>query len=234
MRVTRGALKGVATALALAGTSLALAQGLPAISVGAPAEALSLRAVAGLPLTIAEAGEYQIDALGGPRDAQLLVSSNGEVIAADDDSGEGTDARIIAFLAAGSYEVHVTERGGRAMTARVTAAEAPARVALRSVTPGAGLITVEVPAGASPREASVDVTLTIATAGRYRIDVAAAHALDAEVELISGRALLQADSSSGGLTNAQIIRELAPGEYTLRVRDAENRAGPLTINVFTE
>ena len=90
-----------------------------------------------------------------------------------------------------------------------------------------------VTASESTRDASADVALTITGGGSYRIDVSDA-TLDAELQLISNGSVLATGADVADTTNAQIVRELTPGEYTLRVRDRMSRAGTLSVSVAAQ
>lgn len=231
MKQARRALIALMIASAILGASLALAQALPSITAGAPAQTLHVPAVPGVPLVIATAGEYQIDATGSSLDTELSIVLGDAVVAEDSDSGDGTDARVVTFLEPGTYDVRASEHGGRATTARLSVIQAPPMTAVASIAPGAAPASVQVALGASPRESSVELTLTIAGAGAYRI-VAEGGGLDAELLLIRDGSLVEANSDASDGPQAHINRDLTPGEYTLRVRDRSNRAGTLSVSVI--
>lgn len=221
------------TLLSLSGfAAVAVAQTLPAITVGAPPSPITVPAAPSLTLTLPAAAEVQIDAMGSPMDAQLLLFQSGSYIAEDSDSGEGTDARIVRFLPPGSYEVRLVEWRGRAMSARVQALILPPMTPAASIAPGAPPAVVQTPQGDSPRAASAEVTLNVATAGNYRLDAVSTG--DAELMIIQANAIVAQDSDTGEGTNAQIVRQLAAGAYTLRVRDYGNRASAITVTVVPQ
>jgi hypothetical protein len=222
----------LAVALSL-GSAVAIAQAVPSLTIGAPASPAVAPAAPSLSLTLPAAAEVQIDAMGAPMDAQLLLVEGGSVLTEDSDSGDGVDARIVRFLPAGTYEVRVVEWRGRAMSARVQAVILPPMTPVASITPGAPPAIIATPAGDSPRAASAEVTLTIATAGSYRLDAIAA-GNDAELMIIQNGTLIAQDSDSGEGTNAQLVQTLTPGTYTLRVRDWGNRAGSITLTVVPQ
>lgn len=226
---TRAALL-VACLLGLA--SVALAQALPSITPGAPAQTVQVPMSPTLSFTIAAASEVQIDAVGAPMDAQLALVQGSSILQQDSDSGDGVDARIVTFLAPGTYGARVSEYQGRAMTARVGVTVLAPMTAAATVTPGAPATVVRTPAGDGARAASVELTLNVATAGTYRIDVVSPDgSVDPELTLIQHAAIVASDSDSGEGTNAQLVRALTPGAYTLRVRDWSNRAAALTVTV---
>ncbi len=215
--------------LLLAGTAVAVAQTLPALTVGAPPTPMTAPAMPTLALTIAAPSEVQIDAAGGALDAQMALLQNDSAVTTDSDSGPGVDAQIVTFLAPGTYQVRVGEWRGRAMSAQVSARVLPPMTPAAQITPGAPPAVINTPQGDSPRAASAEATLTIASAGNYRLDATSSG--DAELMIIQNGAMVQQDSDTGEGTNAQITRQLTPGAYTLRVREYGNGAGAITVTV---
>ena len=203
-----------------------------ALALGAPPITLQVPALPGYTLTVAQPGELQIDAIGAPMDAQLWLTQNGSIVTQDSDSGDGVNARIVAFVNPGTYEIHVGEWQLRPMTAQVQVQRLLPMTAVASIAPGAPPAVVNAPQGDSARNASVELTLTVAAPGNYRIDVTdPSGQFDPELMLIQNGALIQQDSDSGGNRAAQITRQLAPGTYTLRVRDWINRAAAISVSV---
>lgn len=226
----RNPIRLLAVIATLALTPIALAQVTPA-TLGQP-QTIAVAAAPTLTFDVAAAGEYRIDAQGGAMDAQLALVQGGSVITSDSDSGEGVDARIVTFLAPGSYAARVTEYQGRAMSARVTITRLAALTPVATITPGAPAATVSVPRGDDARSAAAELALEISAAGTYRIDVVSPDAsADPELVVIARDAVVASDSDSGEGTNAQLVRELAPGSYRLRVRDWQNRAASLRVTV---
>ncbi len=196
-----------------------------------PPLAVAVPALPGVSFTVEASAEYQVDAMGSPRDAQLYLFRNGELVTTDSDSGDGVDARIVQFFEPGTYEIRVGEWRVRQMSARVQVTALAPLTPVGSVTPGRPTV-VNVPHADSARESSAEVTLRITRAGTYRIDVTdPTNQFDPEGMLIQGTALLAQDSDSGEGRAAQITRALEPGEYRVRVRDWINRAAPLTVTV---
>lgn len=223
-----------ASILAISGATFALAQALPTIVEGAGPIAVHVAAMPTAPLTIDAAGEYQIDATSGSRDAQLLLLQ-GDVVAAEDSTSLGSDARIVTFLEAGVYGVLVRDSLGRGMTARLSATLLAPLPSAATIRPGDEPVTVQVPQGGSVREGSGEVTLHVEAPGTYRIDARSPDAdHDAELQLIRDGALLQADADGGDGTDAQIVRALEPGDYRVRVHDYANRSGALVVQVVPE
>lgn len=219
-------------ALLLVGASVAFAQTLPTVAIGAPPTPAPAPAAPSLTLTLAAPAEVQIDAMGSPMDAQLMLYQGDSLIVEDSDSGDGVDAQIVRFLAAGTYDVRVVEWRGRAMSTRVSAVLLAPMTPVATLAPGAPPTIVAVPAGPSPRASSAEVTLTIAAPGSYRLDATSDG--DAELMIIQNSAVVAQDSDTGEGTNAQIVQTLTPGNYTLRVRDYSNRASNITVTVVAQ
>lgn len=217
------------------GASVAVAQVASPITIGAPPAPITVPAMPTAPFTIAAAGEYQIDAMAAGADAQLFVLQNDTVIYEDGDSGDGVDARVIAFLAPGTYGARVWEYRGNPMNVRLRVSRPPAFTPVATIAPGAPPTIVNVTSGDSPRASSAEVTLTIAAAGTYRIDaVSPGAAIDPELMIIRDGAQVATDSDSGEGSNAQLVQALTPGNYTLRVRDWVSRSGAITVTVVRQ
>ncbi len=222
-------LSWLAAPIAVGGAAVALAQVLPAAQIGAPPTPVTSPPSPTLTLTLPAASEVQIDAMGAPMDAQLLLLQNDSLITQDSDSGDGVDARIQTFLAAGTYQVRIMEWRGRQMSARAQAQILPPMTPVAQIAPGAPPTVVNTPAADSARAASAEVALTVAAAGTYRLDATSSG--DAELMIIQNGAIVAQDSDTGEGTNAQLTQALTPGVYTLRVRDYANRASAITVTV---
>jgi hypothetical protein len=199
---------------------------------GAPPSVIEVPAAPALTFTVERAAEYQIDGMGTP-DVQLLVLRDGNLVAEDSDSGDGTNARVVAFLAPGAYEARISEWRGRALSgqAQVQALELLAPVG--TIAPNGRPQVVEAPAGDMRRAASAELTLDIRQAGNYRIDATTAGDAGRDAELLIHRdgAVVAEDSDTGEGNNAQITRQLEPGQYRVRVRDWVNRAASISVTV---
>ncbi len=211
------------------------APGTPApgtLALGAPASTVAVPAVPAFAFTADHPGEYQIDATGTP-DVQLLVVQGDRVVAEDSDSGDGTNARVVAFLAPGAYEARVFEWRGRALTGatQVTALELLTPVG--AIAADGTAQTVTAPAGEYRRAASAELTLDVATAGNYRLDATTATDAGRDAELMIHRdgVVIAEDSDSGDANNAQITHTLEPGQYRVRVRDWVNREAQISVTV---
>jgi hypothetical protein len=221
-------------ALTLSGAVLAIAQSLPTIAEGAAPTLVHVPAMPTASLDIAEPGEYRIEATATTGDTELFLLQ-GDVVAAEDTTSFGSDARIVTFLDRGAYGVRIRDSRGRAIASSVSVARLAPLPPAATISPGDAPVTVEVPHGASIRESSAEVTLRITSAGTYAIDVDSPDAdHDAEMHLIQGGALLQSDADSGEGTNARIIRALEPGEYTIRFHDYANRGGALVVHAAVQ
>lgn len=200
------------------------------LALGVPAAPFQVPASPSFNLTLPAAGEYQIDAMGRPMDAQLYVYQADQRVATDSDSGDSTDARIIKFIPAGTYSVRVMEYRARPMNARVQAQLLPPMTPVGAIAPGQNL-PVPVPQGTHPRAASREVTLTIAAPGNYQLDAIGADDFDPQMILIQNNAIVEQNSDGGDGRNARITRQLVPGTYTIRVYDWRRRAGTINVTV---
>lgn len=216
---------------AVGGTALSQTAPPATIAPGAPPATVAVPAAPTLTLTIAAPSEIQIDAMATGADAQLVLLQNGATVLEDSDGGDGVNARIITFVAPGTYEVQVWEWRGGAMTANVSAMVLPPLTPAGAITPGAPPVVVNAPAGDSPRASSAEVTLTIATAGNYTIDaVGPASGCDSQLVVVGQNAEVGRDSDSGDANNARWTGPLTPGTYGVRVYDWINRACTITVS----
>lgn len=200
------------------------------LTLGAPAVPVVVAASPGVTFTVATSAEYQIDVSGPePLDAQLMLFLNGSYVTSDSDSGEGVNARLVQFLAPGTYEIRPTEWRHRAMNASVTLLALPPLAPVGATTPGGPPVVVNAPAGDTDRASAGEVTLTIATAGNYRID-ALGPTCDSQMVLIQNGAEVTRDSDSGENNNAQVTTMLSPGTYSVRVYDWVHRACAITVS----
>ncbi len=223
----------IATALlGLAGT--AIAQALPALTAGAPASSGQIAADPSLTLTIDTPQEVIIDAIAeGGMDAQLRLMHDGSYVADDSDSGEGTNARLAAFLAPGTYQVIVYEYQYRAMTASVQVTAAPAFTPVATIAPGAPATSINTPEGDWSRASSVEVALNVATPGNYTITATPSDEhCSPEIQVIRNMEVEgYTISNSGSGTAATAERALVAGAYTLRIRNWWGHACPMSVTV---
>lgn len=205
-----------------------------AATIGGPAANLNVPSPPSVTFTVAEAREYQIDATSSGADAQAALYLNDSQVASDSDSGEGNNARIIRFLQPGNYRLFVTEWRHRPMQAQATIRQLPQLESTGNLVPGTPLsIDIPRPAGYTtfPRDASREVTFTVAQAGSFQCDATAPDDRDAQMALMQGDGLFIAeDSDSGEGRNARISRRFEAGTYRIRVWDWLRRDVQITVN----
>lgn len=176
------------------------------------------------PLKIEEAGEYQIDAQGAPRDLKLYVYKLDKLLDQDDDSGERRNARLSIYLEPGEYTLRVLELAAAQIAEAYLSVKKVAPLSSQgTIAPGS---SVEVESR-EPQNAMV--TVTIAEAGRYRID--ATSSMDARMVLIGNASVMDDDDDGGEGENPRIEAELQPGEYQVRVWDYRHRTMTTTVSV---
>ncbi len=217
--------------LGLAGT--ALAQTLPALTIDAPATTVEIPAEPTLTLTLAAPTEVLFDAISTDGDAQLRVLHDGSFVAEDGDSGDGTNARLSAFLAAGTYQVVAYDYQYRATTVNLSAVTAPPIASAATLAPGAPATAIATPAGDWGRAASTEVALHVATAGSYTLTADTSDSTcSPEITVISGNQVqgwvISASSTGHAASDA---RALTAGDYTLRIRNWNGRACAMTVTV---
>lgn len=223
--------------IGLAGT--ALAQTYPTLTAGAPAVTGQVQADPSLTLTITTPQEIIIDAIAADptRDAQLRLMRDGSYIADDSDSGDGTNARLAQFVSPGTYQVIVYEYQYRAMSATVQATVAPPFTPVATIAPGAPPTSITTPEGDWSRAASVEVAVTVATPGSYVLTAMPGTTpsdsmCSPEITVIHDMAVDgYTISNSGSGTPATATRELAAGNYTLRIRNWFGHTCPMTVTV---
>jgi hypothetical protein len=207
---------------------------IPDLVVDAPPITIHVPALPRYAFEVERAGEYAIDADGTPMSAQLRLFSGSDVVM-QAGGGASAGARIVTFLAPGTYEAQIGEWRSRELDAHVSLTRLPPLPPVATLAPGDAAASVQCPHAETSREASVELTLVITTPATYRIDARSSDALrDPELALLEDGGLLQADSDSGDGNAAQIVRELAPGSYTLRLRDWLNRNASIAVEVTPE
>ena len=204
-----------------------------AITVGAPPISIVLAAAPRWSFVVETAGEYEIDATApAPQNVQLAVlDERGWSIASDGDSGDAANARVATFLRPGTYFVRVSEEHHRAADVEVTATALDPLPSMATITPGTPATSVASPAGDWHRAASVEVAITIATAGTYRIHAQGGVDCTSEMELLQDDGVLAENSYGGPNGSAQIDQPMQPGSYTLRLRDTIDRACTHSVSV---
>lgn len=205
------------------------------LQLGQPPASIQVPVPPSFNLAITEHGEYQIDAVASGMDPELFVYQGDSLVEQNDNGGDQLNGRVVRFLPPGTYSVRVVEHRARAMTAQVQAQR------LQPLTP-AGALTLGAPLAvafpaypllsrpSNDRDASKEVTLTIAAAGQYTCSASADGTNDAKMSIILNGEVLQEDDDSGEGNTAQITRQLAPGTYQVRVWDWLRR-GNMNITV---
>lgn len=200
------------------------------LQLGQPPASVQVPAPPSFNLAIAEHGEYQIDAMASGMDPELFLYQGDQLIGQDNNGGDALNGRIVRFLPPGNYSVRVVEHAARAMTAQIQAQRLAPPSPAGSVTLGAPMV-VNFPAypplgrPSNDRDASREVTLTVATAGQYTCTAAADGGNDAKMALILNGEVLEENDDGGGDQTARISRTLEPGTYQIRVWDWLRRAG---------
>jgi len=201
-------------------------------ALGADGATLKVAAPAGMTFTVEKAGEYQIDAKAAEGDPVLRLYKGDENVGMDDDGGVDRNSRLYTFLAAGDYVVRVSEVEWKPVEAKVTVAEAPAITAAGSVAVGAET-EVTLPEGTDDVRNIQEVTLEIATAGKYRIDASAGEDFDPTLTLIKDMTIVDQNDDFDSSVNrdARIEADLQPGTYIIRVSDVHNGAATVKVAV---
>lgn len=203
----------------------------PVLILGAPPITIEVPAAPRFALTLDRPGEYAIDLDGAPANAQLRLFA-GESVVMQAGDGAATAAHVETFLDRGNYAIQASEWRSRALDGSLSVTRLAPLPPVATLVPGDAPAIVSAPSGASPRTASVEITLTISTPGSYRIEASSADgSRDAELSLLADGGLVAADSDSGDGNDARIERALEPGSYALRVRDWLNRAASIRVSV---
>lgn len=158
-------------------------------------------------------------------DPRILVTGPGAPVT-DDDSGGGTDARLVVALEPGDYAVVVDDvSGADAGLYTLRTAVAPTGDAMPGVRPGT---PAEGRLGAGEQHLyrfDVDV------AGRYVIDLASPE-FDAIVHLARGGEVVGSDDDGAGEgTDSRLAMELAPGRYEIVVMALGGDGGRYRLDV---
>ncbi len=199
-----------------------------ALELGAAPATLNVPIPPSFNLTVATAGEYQLDANATAGDPKLYVYQGETLVDNDDDGGEGNNARVVRFLTPGSYSLRVTEYQARAMTAQVQAQQ------LQPLTPAGALtlgqaLSVEIPEFSfmnrpnNDREAAKAVTLTVAAAGQYTCTATMDNDRRVKMAIIQNGTVVAEDDQGFTESNASITQQLQPGAYIVRVWDSIHR-----------
>lgn len=206
-----------------------------ALQLGQPPASVQVPIPPSFNLQVAENGEYQIDVSGSPMDPEVFIYQGDQLVEQNDDGGDGLNARVVRFLAPGTYSVRVVEHRARPFTAQVSAQRLQPLEPAGAITPGQPLVVTfpDFPLLNRPRndrDAAKAVTFNVAAAGQYTCTAAADNGRDAKMALIQNGQVLEEDDDSGEGNNASITRQLQPGNYIIRVWDWIRR-GDMRITV---
>ena len=190
--------------------------------------------------TVTETTTVRIDLTSSVDSYLYLLSGSGTggtVIAQDDDSGDGVNARIDRNLSPGTYTIEAATRGiGRAGSFRLelsTAGGPPSCVEPIALDQRInGSWTSDCRATHRAGTYARFYTFTLFEWTNVRIDVTSS--VDSHLFLLLGEGpdgtVIGQDNDSGGNRNAQLLRTLAPNTYTLEVTTTQTgRAGDFTV-----
>ena len=179
-------------------------------------------------LKIAEAGQYQIDLRSAEFDPTLKLEGPG-VSRENDDDGESTDARLMAFLQPGDYRLTLGRVGSNGGVYRLS-------VLKKENSAGQGVELQnggELPIG---RDISgvlqgEPANYQLVLAERSRVTLALeSDDFDAQLDL-SGDGVRLSDDDSGDDTDSRLVTLLEPGRYTVTAFDlGEENAGLFTLS----
>ncbi|MCC6305717.1 MAG: hypothetical protein IT545_11055 [Rhodobacteraceae bacterium] len=189
--------------------------------------------------TTGETMELEFGARSTEFDTQLTLFGPGGELASDDDGAGGTDSRIVTSLEPGQYCLRVTSYDGDGGPFDLRLSDEPTTPAgtfcadptitadfPAEVAPGMGTIAADGTIGAG---GASDWRLRVLTTALYQID-ARSDALDTMIELrdaadsyVDGN-----DDGPDGL-NSRLVRELAAGDYCLRVTGYGGATGAFSL-----
>ena len=208
----------------------------PEATIGGGPAALEVPAPPSVRFRVERAvSELQIDVRGeDERDVRVqlyrLGEAEAELVAFDDDSGEGQDARMTGFLPEGDYEVRVQEYGGRPVRAEVEVqALAPLEVT-HEVSVGGEDTLIGVTDAMTERDSAAEARFEISEEGEYSVVALPIGNNDPKLRLLrvhsDGRLeSLGFDDDSGRNRVARVDYRLPPGEYRVRVFSSRRNPG---------
>ncbi|MFG6666122.1 hypothetical protein ACGK9R_03345 [Halomonas sp. HNIBRBA4712] len=192
----------------------------------------------GTPLTytleIDEAGIYEINMVSSDIDAFLELHDDSGYYRENDDGGDGLDARLVDFLAPGSYQVI-------ARSAYESGSSGPFSLSVEESSDLAdgielqndGALTVGEPIHGWYSGEEVVYTLELEESSAVTIAMDSDH-FDAYLEL-DGNGVQHADDDGGGGTNARLEASLLPGRYTVHARGySASESGLFELTVESE
>jgi hypothetical protein len=191
--------------------------------------------------TIPSAQVLNIGMSSNAFDAYLLVKdAAGAVLAADDDSGGGSNARITRTFPAGTYLIEATTYLPASSGAYRITLEA-AGGTIRRIQLGetiTGNLTAQAGRSVGCNGCYADLyefSLTQTQTVVVNMNTRNATALDPYLQLLDSLgAVLATDDDSGGGVNARIVRTLAAGTYRVEATTAtRGQSGPYTIEILS-
>jgi hypothetical protein len=180
-----------------------------------------------------------LDLTSADGDPFLELEFAGEIIAVDDDSGEGLNALIenLTLPASGQYTVRVSMFEGAEGTYSLALSQGEPPIVLAGVLEAGSALAGTLTSG------QLDVyTLGLTTLSQVQINLIS-EAFDTYMVLFSGSALedlldeniLHADDDGGVNTNSQLAVELAAGTYLVAVRSFSGDAqGAYSLSLATD
>lgn len=160
-------------------------------------------------------------------DSRMILRGNG-IERDDDDGGDGLNARIVAVLEPGDYEVvaRTAYDGGGLFTLNASARPVPEGAGGGPIVVGRGPTQAALFAGINNRH-----PVSIRSAGDYVIEMSA-DGLDSFLRLSRDGEEVASDDDSGGGLNAKIETRLTPGEYVIEASSVDSSAeGSYRINI---
>jgi hypothetical protein len=179
-------------------------------------------------LKVAEVGQYQIDFRSAEFDPTLKLEGQG-VSRENDDDGEGTDARLTAFLQPGDYRLTLGRVGGNGGVYRLSVLKKEGGVGQDVELQNGG----DLPTGRDVNGVlqGEPATYQLVLAERARVTLAlGSDDFDTRLDL-SGEGVRMSDDDSGDDTDSRLVTLLEPGSYTVTAFDlGEENAGLFTLS----
>ncbi len=196
-----------------------------ALALGAAPTTMQVPTPPSFNVTVAAAGEYQIDVTSAGNDPRIFMYQGDTLVEDDDDGGDGNNARIVRFLTPGTYNVRVVEFRGRELTVQGQVQQLQPLEPTATLTLGAPTVVQFPDFGfmnrpQNDRAASRAVNFTVAAAGQYTCTATMDNDRRVKMALIQGGTLVAEDDQGFRDQNASITQQLQPGQYQVRVWDS--------------
>ncbi len=190
-------------------------------------------------LTLPQAGVVTVDLASPDFDAYLFVlDSRGRLVGANDNSGGGTNSRVVASLAAETYYIWANSYGDEGRYALKTSFEQPRSCNPQDLAPGTavqGTISetscrvLDFVRPNNDRTAAAAYRLTLAERRLVTVDLTSLE-FDTYLLLFDGSGkLLAVDDNSGGATDSRLTTLLDPGTYLIAASLGASGAGGFTL-----